>query len=154
MQKIISKYNNLTKEEKKEKLKKAAMGTGLVLAGIVIGKSLKSKEYEKEINYLNENLDCVESDNFYLEEVIDRQSLKIKEYIDDTLHKEAIIESLGRGVVERDLSIMELVDGNTDRYRGIRSNIFTVDELVERSNELDKETLVAKINYEKYLSKQ
>lgn len=153
MQKIINKYNEMTKEEMKELLKKTAIKTGLVFTGIVIGKNLRNKQYEKDIYYLNENLECMESDNFYLEEVIDRQTLKIKEYIDSTMYKDKLIGNLKNGVLERDLSIMELVDGNTDRYRGIRSNIFTTDELIDNSSRLDKETIIAKTNYQVYLTK-
>lgn len=153
MQKIINKYNKMTKEELQEFLKKIAMGTGLVFTGIVIGKNLKNKEYEKDICYLNENLDCLESDNYYLEEVIDRQTLKMKEYIDEKIHTNNTIDKLENGILERDLSIMELVDGNTDRYRGIRGNIFTTEELIDNSSRLDKETVIAKANYRIHLSK-
>lgn len=151
MQKIVNKYKNMNKEDKKELLKKIAIGTGLTLTGVIIGKKLKNKEYEKDISYLYENLECLESDNFYLEEVIDRQTLRMKELIDDNFFKNEDMNSLREGIIERDLSIMELVDGNTDRYRGIRSNIYTTDELINNSSKLDAESTMASINYQKYL---
>lgn len=153
MQRIINKYNETTKEELQEFLKKTAMRAGLVFTGIMIGKSLKNKKYENDICYLNENIECLESDSFYLEEVIDRQTLRIKECIDEKIHTDNIVNELKNGVLERDLSIMELVDGNTDRYRGIRGNIFTNEELIDNSARLDKETMIAKTNYKIYLNK-
>lgn len=145
MKKIINKYNEMTKEEKIKLAKKVTIGVSIGITGILIGQSLKKKQYETDVMYLNENLDCLESDNFELEKIIDRQTLKIKENIDT-------INNLKQDVIERDLSIMELVDGDTNKYRGIRGSIWkSSEELINNSDRIDRETIKAKKEYDNYV---
>ena len=130
MKNILTKYKEMTNKEKKELAKKILIGTGIGVTGFMIGrKMIKSDNNESEIKYLEENITCLESDNFELEDIIDRQTLKIKEHIDT-------INSLKGDVKERDLSIMELVDGEPNRYRAIRSGIWNDEEKAKRAYDI------------------
>ena len=84
------------------------------------------------------------NDIAYVNSIIDRQTLKIKEHIDT-------INSLKGDVKERDLSIMELVDGESNRYRAIRSGIWNDEEILMNSDRLDIETLKAKRDYDVFV---
>ena len=135
----------MTNKEKMELAKKVLIGTGIGVAGFIIGRKMtKLDNNESEIKYLEENIACLESDNFELEDIIDRQTLKIKEHIDT-------INSLKGDVKERDLSIMELVDGESNRYRAIRSGIWNDEEILMNSDRLDIETLKAKRDYDVFV---
>ena len=147
MTNIVSKYKTMTKEDKKEIAKKLLIGTSIGFLGFLIGKNMKRTYYDTEIRYLKEDLECMESDNIELGNIVDRCCITIKDKIDTINENEATIFELQRGVYERDLSIMELVDGNENRYRAIRSAVWDDESLLENANRLDKETLNAKSSY-------
>ena len=79
MKNILTKYKEMTNKEKMELAKKVLIGTGIGVAGFIIGRKMtKLDNNESEIKYLEENIACLESDNFELEDIIDRQTLKAK----------------------------------------------------------------------------
>lgn len=153
---IINKYKQMTKEERIELAKKVAVGTGIGVTGFIIGKNVSSLKHKKEIKHLTDevdflinDVDCLYNEKLELSEIVDRQALNIKENIDVILENENIIKDLEDKIEERDLSIMELVEGNVDRYRGIRCAIWSDEELLDNADRLDVEALKAKRQYDK-----
>lgn len=155
MIKKINNYKQLTKEEKiklaKNTAKNAVIYTGVGVAGFMLGRKVIISKYSKEIDLLGEDMDILFGMNVSLNNIIDRQTVRIKECTDTIIENNEIIKDLEEKIEERDLSIMELVEGNVDRYRGIRSAIWSDEELLNNADRLDAEALRARRQYDKIL---
>lgn len=155
MIKKINNYKQLTKEEKielaKNAVKNAVIYTGVGVAGFMLGRKVIISKYSKEIDLLGEDMDILFGMNASLNKIIDRQTVRIKECTDTIIENNEIIKDLEEKIEERDLSIMELVEGNVDRYRGIRSAIWSDEELLNNADRLDAEALRARRQYDKIL---
>lgn len=156
MKRIANKLNNykqMTKEEKvelaKNMAKNVAIYTGIGVTGFVLGRKVVISKYSKEIDLLEEDMDILFGVSTSLNSIIDRQTVKIKECTDTIIENNEIIKDLEGKIEERDLAIMELVEGNVDRYRGIRCAIWSEEELLENADRLDAETLRARRKYDK-----
>lgn len=147
--KYVNKYKQMTKEEKMVLAKRIMIGTCIGVTGYMLGKALSKSEKDSEIKFLRDDIDCLFDECLELNEIIDRQAFKIKEYVDATIEQDNTIKNLKEQVEERDLSIMELVDGDENRYRGIRGAIWNHEELIENADRLDMETYKAKREYDK-----
>ena len=114
----------MTKEEKKELVKKTAIGAGVFVTGIVIGNKICKMKSNKDIHELNDTIDKLELDIEELEnhtEWLEETTKKAdKAYKNNQLAlRKAGIKAMDE-VYERDIAIMDLVDGNKNKYRAAR----------------------------------
>lgn len=114
----------MTKEEKKELAKKTAIGAGIFVTGIVIGKKLYKVKADKDLAEMTENINKLELDIEELENHTEWLEETTKKADKAYKHNQLALRKAGikamDEVYERDIAIMDLVDGNKNKYRAAR----------------------------------